>query len=53
MRLHVAFEVEDINDLLSAPQQLKAKGIMPLSFFGTESMEPSVIGWMPAACYLF
>ncbi|MGB0028833.1 MAG: VOC family protein, partial [Nitrososphaeraceae archaeon] len=53
MRLHVAFEVEDINDLLSAPQQLKAKGIMPLSFFGTESMEPSVIGWMPAAAIYF
>jgi lactoylglutathione lyase len=53
IRLHVAFEVEDINDLLSAPQQLKAKGIMPLSFFGTESMEPSVIGWMPAAAIYF
>ncbi|HEY7570131.1 MAG TPA: VOC family protein [Nitrososphaeraceae archaeon] len=53
MRLHVAFEIEDINDLLSAPQQLKAKGIMPLSFFGTESMEPSVIGWMPAAAIYF
>ena len=53
MRLHVAFEVEDINDFLSAPQQLKAKGIMPLSFFGTESMEPSVIGWMPAAAIYF
>jgi lactoylglutathione lyase len=53
MRLHVAFEVEKIKDLLSAPQQLKAKGIMPLSFFGTESMEPSVIGWMPAAAIYF
>ena len=53
MTLHVAFEVEKINDLLSAPQLLKAQGIVPLSFFGTESMEPSVIGWMPAAAYLF
>ena len=47
----MAFEVAGINDLLSAPQQLKAQGIMPLSFFGTESMEPGVIGWMPVAIY--
>jgi lactoylglutathione lyase len=53
MNIHVAFEVEEINDLLYAPQQLKAKGIVPLSFFGTESMEPSVIGWMPAAAIYF
>jgi lactoylglutathione lyase len=53
MTLHVAFEVEEINDLLSAPRQLKAQGIMPLSFFGTESTEPSVIGWMPAAAIYF
>jgi lactoylglutathione lyase len=53
LTLHVAFEVAGINDLLSAPQQLKAQGIMPLSFFGTESMEPSVIGWMPAAAIYF
>jgi lactoylglutathione lyase len=26
---------------------------MPLSFFGKESMEPSVIGWMPAAAIYF
>ena len=26
---------------------------MPLSFFGKESMEPSVIGWMPAATIYF
>jgi len=24
-------------------------GVTPLSFFGTETDEPSVIGWMPAA----
>ena len=53
LTLHVAFEVAGINDLLSAPQQLKAQGIMPLSFFGTESMEPSVIGWMQAAAIYF
>jgi hypothetical protein len=26
-----------------------AQGITPLSFFGTQTNEPSVIGWMPAA----
>ena len=26
---------------------------MPLSFFGKESMEPSVIGWMSAAAVYF
>jgi hypothetical protein len=46
--LHVAFEVT-MDDLLGASKRLKAQGIMPLSFFGHETMEPSVIGWMPAA----
>lgn len=44
LTLHVAFEVAAINDLLDAPKRLKDKGIMPLSFFGIECMEPSVIG---------
>ena len=48
LNLHVAFEVAAINDLLDAPKRLKDQGIMPLSFFGIESMKPSVIGWMPA-----
>ena len=51
--LHVAFEVSAINDLLDAPKRLKDQGIMPLSFFGKESFEPSVIGWMPAAAIYF
>ena len=34
-------------------KRLKDQGIMPLSFFGIESMEPSVIGWMPAAAIYF
>jgi lactoylglutathione lyase len=42
-----------IKDLLDAPKRLKDQGIVPLSFFGTESMEPSVIGWMPAAAIYF
>ena len=36
---------------MEAPKRLKDQGIIPLSFFGIESMEPSVIGWMPAAIY--
>jgi lactoylglutathione lyase len=50
--LHVAFRVTK-HDLLLAPKQLKARGISPLSFFGVETMEPSVIGWMPAAALYF
>jgi lactoylglutathione lyase len=38
---------------LHAPKRLKAKGITPLSFFGVETIEPSVIGWMPAAALYF
>ena len=53
LNLHVAFEVVAINDLLEAPKRLKDQGIMPLSFFGKESLEPSVIGWMPAAAIYF
>ena len=53
LNLHVAFEVAEINDLLDAPKRRKDQGIMPLSFFGKESMEPSVIGWMPAAAIYF
>jgi lactoylglutathione lyase len=53
LNLHVAFEVAAIDDLLDAPKILKDQGIVPLSFFGKESMEPSVIGWMPAAAIYF
>jgi lactoylglutathione lyase len=53
LNLHVAFEVATINDLLDAPKRLKDQGIVPLSFFSNESMEPSVIGWMPAAAIYF
>jgi lactoylglutathione lyase len=52
LTLHVAFEVT-INDLLDAPKRLEAQGITPLSFFGTGTTEPSVIGWMPAAALYF
>jgi lactoylglutathione lyase len=52
LTLHVAFEVS-MDDLLDAPKSLEAQGITPLSFFGTETTEPSVIGWMPAAALYF
>ena len=51
--MHVAFKAAAINDLLDAPKRLKDQVIMPLSFFGKESMEHSVIGWMPAAAISF
>ena len=52
MTLHVAFEVT-VDDLLEAPSCLRAHGVTPLSFFGEETTEPSVIGWMPAAAMYF
>lgn len=52
MTLHVAFEVA-LQDLLHAPERLRGHGVTPLSFFGSETNEPSVIGWMPAAALYF
>jgi lactoylglutathione lyase len=52
MALHVAFDVS-LDDLLDAPSRLSANGVTPLSFFGAETAEPSVIGWMPAAAVYF
>jgi lactoylglutathione lyase len=52
MILHVAFEVS-LEDLLEAPRRLADQGVAPLSFFGDETGEPSVIGWMPAAAVYF
>jgi lactoylglutathione lyase len=52
MELHVAFEIS-LKDVLDAPEQLRSHGVTPLSFFGEETREPSVIGWMPAAAVYF
>ena len=52
LRLHLAFDVA-LDDLLGAPKQLKKQGIKPLSFFGVETTEPSVISLMPAASVYF
>ena len=50
--LHVAFAAA-LDDVLDAPERLASQGIPPLSFFGVETAEPSVIGWMPAAAVYF
>lgn len=34
-------------------ERVKGQEIMPLSFFGKESLEPGVIGWMPSAAIYF
>ena len=52
LTLHLAFEVA-LDDLMDARKRLEAQGITPLSFFGEETTEPSVIGWMPAAALYF
>jgi lactoylglutathione lyase len=52
MKLHIAFDVA-LDDVLEACDRLEAYGVTPLSFFGVEAQEPSVIGWMPAAAVYF
>jgi GNAT superfamily N-acetyltransferase/catechol 2,3-dioxygenase-like lactoylglutathione lyase family enzyme len=52
LSLHVALKVS-LADVLGAPDALRSDGVVPLSFFGVETTEPSVIGWMPAAAVYF
>jgi lactoylglutathione lyase len=52
LTLHIALNVS-LGDVLSACVALRSHGVTPLSFFGTETAEPSVIGWMPAAAVYF
>jgi lactoylglutathione lyase len=52
MELHIAFEAA-LEEVHAAPQRLREHGVRPLSFFGEETDEPSVIGWMPAAAVYF
>jgi lactoylglutathione lyase len=52
LSLHVAFRTS-LNDVLDACERLRSLGVTPLSFFGAEATEPSVIGWMPAAAVYF
>ena len=50
--LHIAFKTA-IADVLGACDRLRSSGVTPLSFFATETTEPSVIGWMPAVAVYF
>jgi len=50
--LHVAFKTS-LENVLRAADRLRDLGITPLSFFSEETVEPSVIGWMPAAALYF
>jgi lactoylglutathione lyase len=52
LSLHVAFKAS-LSDVLGACDALRAAGVTPLSFFGAEATEPSVIAWMPAAAVYF
>ena len=52
LQLHIALEVA-LDDLLAAPARLRAHGVAPLSFFGQETGEPDVLGWMPAGAVYF
>ncbi len=49
---HMAFRA-DLSDVLEAPAKLKQAGIQALDFFNEPTIEPSVIGWMPAASIYF
>ena len=50
--LHLAFRTS-IADVLGACEHLRSLGVTPLSFSTTQTDEPSVIGWMPAAAVYF
>jgi lactoylglutathione lyase len=52
LSLHIAFDV-NLDHVLDSPRRLTALGVTPLSFFGEETDEPTVIGWMPAATVYF
>lgn len=52
LSLHTALEAS-LTDVLAACDGLRSNGVVPLSFFGAETSEPSVIGWMPAAAVYF
>ncbi|HEX7286831.1 MAG TPA: VOC family protein [Candidatus Angelobacter sp.] len=49
---HLAFVVE-LEDLTSAIDRLKQRGIEPRDFFDRVTDEPSVFGWIPAASIYF
>ena len=52
LSLHIALKVT-LSDVLAAREVLRSNSVTPLSFFGDETSEPSVIGWMPTAAVYF
>ena len=52
LSLHIALRTS-LGEILGACAALRANGVTPLSFFGGETAEPSVVGWMPAAAVYF
>ena len=52
LSLHIALKASLV-DVLGACEALRSIDVTPLSFFGAETTEPSVIGWMPAAAVYF
>jgi lactoylglutathione lyase len=52
LSLHIALKAS-LEDVLAACDGLRSHAVTPLSFFGAETLEPSVIGWMPAAAVYF
>src|SRR6201989_1574280 len=52
LSLHIALKAP-LRDVLAACDDLRSNGVTPLSFFGAETSEPSVIGWMPAVAVYF
>jgi lactoylglutathione lyase len=52
LALHIAFK-SSLETVLGACAALREQSVTPLSFFATETTEPSVIGWMPAAAVYF
>jgi lactoylglutathione lyase len=52
LSLHIALTAS-LGDVLGACEALRANHVVPLSFFGSETTEPSVIGWIPAAAVYF
>jgi len=49
---HIAFAVS-LSDLLRAGERLRNSGVPCQDFYGSETHEPSVIGWMPSAQLYF
>jgi lactoylglutathione lyase len=52
MHLHLAMAVS-LDELLAAPEKLRAAGVAPRGFGGEKSDEPVVHCWMPAAAVFF